>query len=413
MTFKNITRSFILLLWGLQMVACTVGQPVLSGVRFAPHTTISPNADLIDDITELFYSIGQPSLVTIAFEDGAGNQYLWREGERRPAGDYQVLFGGVIDGQVLPNGTYTVTITAAPENGTVPQSNEITLTIADGDSNPPEIQNFTVTPQTITPNRDGVSDVATVSYALSKEGARLSAYLLSPEGERYPLPPDLLREPTDAGGHTQLFDGGVSLGAVPPPDGDYTLWLEMWDEVGASDRVSTTLTLENGGLPLVQITRHDVDFSTTTLLLGDTLYFTTTVTNVGDAPIRTHGSEPGTVYNSTENYNNLNEPIRDGAFRLGLDFEGNPVYNGQRYPYRWQLGTTAELTEIEGHYYLMPNQEVTITGGLTLLELPPRQAPGFWVGLIHENVRFVEDFVGTEYIPVEAPTGAPTIMPTE
>jgi hypothetical protein len=383
MTFRHITQSLIGLLCFWTLTACTIGQPVLSDVRLAPHTTISPNADTIDDITELSYSIGQPARVTIAFEDGAGNRYLWREGERRPVGEYQVLFAGVIDGRVLPDGAYTIRITAAPEDGGESQTSDIALTIAGADSTPPEIQNFTLTPRTISPNRDGVNDVATISYALSKEVDRVSAYLLDAEGERYPLPPDLLRDPTDPGGHRQQFDGGVGLGAVPPPDGDYTLWLEVRDKVGASSQVSTTLTLENGGLPLVQITRHDVDFSTHTLLLGDTLYFTTTVTNVGMAPIRTHGPESGTVYNSTENYNNLNGPIRDGAFRLGLDFEGNPVYNGQRYPYRWQLGSTDELTEIEGEYYLMPGQEVTVTGGLTMLELPPRQAPGFWIGLIH------------------------------
>ncbi len=411
MIWNHLARIFFLLLCLWQLTGCTPGQPLLSDVRLAPHTTISPNADTVEDITELFYTIGQPATVTIVFEDGTGNRYLWREDEPRAPGDYQVLFGGVIQGQVLPDGQYRLVITANPTTGGNPQTTETTLTVAGAESNPPEIQNFTLTPNTISPNRDGVNDVATISYSLSKEMDTVSAYLLDAEGERYPLPPDLLRTPTDPGGHSQQFDGGVGLGAVPPPDGDYTLWLEVWDEVGASDRVSTTLTLENGGLPLVQITRHDVEFSTQTLLLGETLYFTTTVTNVGFAPIRTHGPEPGTVYESGENYNNRNEPIRDGSFRLGLDFEGNPVYNGQRYPYRWQLGTTDELTAIDGEYYLMPGQEVTVTGGLTMVALPPRQAPGFWVGLIHENVRFVEDFVGTEYIPVEAPTGAPTIMP--
>lgn len=410
MTLNTIARSILLLLCVWHLTACAFGQPLLSDVRIAPHTTISPNADAIEDITELFYRIGQPAMVTIAFEDGTGNRYLWRDNEPRAPGAYQVLFGGVIDGMVLPDGQYRVVLTATPTEGGDPQTVEAMLAVADGDSDPPAIRNFTLTPGTISPNRDGVNDVATISYSLSKEVSRVSAYLLDAEGERYPLPPDLLRNPTDAGGHSQQFDGGVSLGAVPPPDGAYTIWLEVWDNVGASDRVSTTLTLENGGLPLVQITRHDVEFSNQTLLLGDTLYFTTTVTNVGFAPIRTHGPEPGTVYESGENYNNFNEPIRDGSFRLGLDFEGNPVYNGQRYPYRWQLGSTDDLTEIEGEYYLMPGQEVTVTGGLTMMALPPRQAPGFWIGLIHENVRFVEDFVGTDYIPVEAPAGAPTIL---
>ncbi|MGH2545222.1 MAG: hypothetical protein ACRDIB_20720, partial [Ardenticatenaceae bacterium] len=83
-----------------------------------------------------------------------------------------------------------------------------------------------------------------------------------------------------------------------------------------------------------------------------------------------------------------------------------------RYPYRWQLGRAEELTEIEGELYLIPGQMVTVTGALRLLEMPPREAPGFWIGLIHENVRFVEDFVGTQYITVEGMPDAPRLLDT-
>jgi hypothetical protein len=242
---------------------------------------------------------------------------------------------------------------------------------------------------------------------------RIEVYLLGPDGTRYPVPPDDIRAPTDEGGHTQRFDGGASLRAAPPPDGEYTIVAEAYDQVGASTRVTSTLRLENGGLPQVEITRHEVEFHpTSVLVLGETLYFTTTVTNVGTTPVRTHGPEPETVYDSSENYNNYGEPIEDGAWRLGLDFEGNPVYNGRRYPYRWQLGQDDELTEIDGELYLMPGQTATITGGLRLLEMPPREAPGFWVGLIHENVRFVEDFVGTQYITIEGTPDAPQLLGT-
>lgn len=409
--FRAMGGAWLLLLAFL-LLGCTVGQPLLSGVRWEPHTTISPNADGVDDLTRLHYALGAPARVTVAFEDAQGTRYLWRERERRVAGRYEGWFSGVIADRVLPDGSYRVTVTAEPLAGGEPTSQSLDLTIREADTLAPEIENFEVTPATISPNRDGVRDEATISYWLSKPMARVSIYLLGPEGKRYAVPADPLREPTDEGGHSQRFDGGVGLGAVPPPDGLYTVVAEAYDAVGAATRVTTTLELASGGVPLAQITRHDVEFSTDILVLGETLFFTTTVTNVGNTPIRTHGPEPGTIYDSTVNYNNFNSPIRDGAWRLGLDFEGNPVYNGQRYPYRWQVGRNDELTEMDGHLYLMPGQEATVTGGLRLLEMPPRQAPGFWVGLIHENVRFVEDFVGTETITIEGQAGAPTLLGT-
>lgn len=409
--FRAMSGAGILLLAFL-LLGCGVGQPLLSGVRLEPHTTISPNADGVDDLTRLHYSLARPALVTVAFEDEAGTRYLWRERERRVAGRYEGWFSGVVAERVLPDGAYRVTVTAEPLTGGESISQSLDLTIREADTLAPEIANFEVTPTIISPNRDGVRDEATISYWLSKPMERVSIYLLGPEGKRYAVPADQLREPTEEGGHSQRFDGGVGLGAVPPPDGLYTVVAEAYDKVGAATRVTATLELARGGVPLAQITRHDVEFSTDILVLGETLFFTTTVTNVGTTPIRTHGPEPGTVYDSTVNYNNFNSPIRDGAWRLGLDFEGNPVYNGQRYPYRWQVGRSDELTEIDGHLYLMPGQEVTVTGGLRLLELPPRQEPGFWVGLIHENVRFVEDFVGTETIVIEGQAGAPPLLGT-
>jgi hypothetical protein len=402
--------GLLLLLW--LVTGCAQSRPLLYEVYLEPHITISPDADGVEDVTVLHYALDQPAWVTIAFESGDGQRHIWRERERRAADQYEGGFGGVVNGRMLPDGQYRVVITAEPIKGGESSTLTVPLTIANAETVAPEVFNLDVTPRLLTPNRDGISDEAAITYSLSKEMERVEVYLLGPDGIRYPVPQDEIRDATAEGSHLHRWDGGVGLGAVPPPDGEYTLVVEAYDRPGASDVVSATLRLENGGLPLAQITRHDVEFSTATLAISDTLTFTTTVTNVGEAPIRTHGPEPGTVYDSTTNYNNFGEPISDGAWRLGLDFEGNRVYNGQRYPYRWQLGQTDELTEIEGELYLMPGQTVTITGGLRLLEMPPRVAPGFWIGLVHENVRFVEDFVGTEYITIEVDRDLPTTLGT-
>lgn len=410
------TFSFLLPLFlfpfSFFLSSCAWGRPLLYDVRWEPHTTISPNADGVDDVTLLRYSLGEPGWVTIAFETEDGQRYLWREQERRAADHYEGGFGGVVGGRMLPDGVYQVVVSAEPVNGGEASSVTVPLTIVDADTVAPEVLNFEVTPRVLTPNRDGIQDEAAITYSLSKAMERVEVYLLGPEGQRYTVPPDEIRAPTTEGSHLHRWDGGVSMGAVPPPDGAYTLVAEAYDRAGASDVVSTTIQLEAGGLPLVQITRHDVEFSTAVLAVSDTLRFTTTVTNVGDAPIRTHGPEPDTVYDSTTNYNSFAAPISDGAFRLGLDFEGNRVLNGQSYPYRWQLGRAEELTEMDGELYLMPGQEVTITGGLRLLETPPRAAPGFWIGLVHENVRLVEDRVGTQYITIEVNEALPSTLGT-
>ena len=181
--------------------------------------------------------------------------------------------------------------------------------------------------------------------------------------------------------------------------------MEAQDAVGQRTVATETLTIQEGGVPRVEIVEHDVRFSTDHLLVGETIYFTTTVENIGDVPIRTHGPAPGTVYTTDENYNNKDEPISDGSFRLGLDFEGSINRNGRSYPYRWQLGSDDELTvdPETGEQYLQPGQTVTVRGGLTITELPRREEPAFWVGLLHENVETVEDRIGNTYINIDAP----------
>ena len=401
--------TFFLVLLASLLSGCTFGA-LLSDVHIEPHLTISPNADGVDDLTRLHYTIAREAWVTITFESETGQKMVWRDQERRVPGEYEGWFGGVVNQKVLPDGQYKVEIRAQAVAGDEEVHETVSLNVVDADTTAPEILNFEITPPIISPNRDGIRDEAVISYWLSKPMERVEVYVVSPDGERYVVPADQIREPTEEGGHTQRFDGGVGLGAVPPEDGEYIVVAKAQDRVGASTTVSSTLRLQDGGIPLAQITRHQAEFSTDILLLGETLFFTTTVTNKGSAPIRTHGPESGTIYDSRINYNNVDEPIQDGAWRLGLDFDGNPVYNGRRYPYRWQIGKNDELTEIDGEYYLLPGQEVIVTGGLQLFEMPPRERPGFWIGLIHENIQFVEDFVGTQYITIEGEAGAAQII---
>ncbi|RME09202.1 MAG: hypothetical protein D6802_12670 [Ardenticatenia bacterium] len=396
--------------WG---TACAFTRPVLYDVSVAP-AEITPNADGDNDVTVITYHIGKTALVTITFErtdgEAAGERYVWRENALRSPGRYEGWFSGVVNDRMIPNGTYRVIIEATPvdRDGTPtgdPVRAEASLVIRDADTQMPEILNLDVSPRVFTPNRDGIDDRVTISYWLAKDVDRLEVYLLGPDGETYPVPEDKIHEPKAAGPHIHDYDGGVDLGAEPPPDGEYTVVVEAQDRVGNRVVATDTLRIEQGGVPRVAITRHDVIFNTDAVVLGETIFFTTTVTNIGNVPVRTHGPEPGTIYTTRENYNNKNEPISDGSFRLGLDFEGNLTHNGRAYPFRWQLGRDDELyiDPITGEKYLMPGQTVTVWGGLTILDLPPREEPAFWIGLIHENVEVVENRIGNTYIRVSAP----------
>jgi len=265
-----------------------------------------------------------------------------------------------------------------------------------------------VFPRSFTPDRDGIGDRVRITYDLTKEVARLSLYLVGPTGERFTVPEDAIREFGAAGRHEHDYDGGIDLGAVPPAAGRYKVVLEVEDAVGNQARAETDLTIEAGGVPRATIIKSGsgagAEWSATVVPLGEVLYFTLTVQNIGSVPIRTQGPEPGTVYDNTDNYNTLGHHVSSGAFRIGVNYEGNSA--GDAYPYRWQLGPTAELTKVtyEGsdYYYLMPGQVVTVTGGIRMVEAPPRRQPHFWAGLIHEDVQYVpgEDYVNPTAVTI-------------
>ncbi|MDQ7029430.1 MAG: hypothetical protein Q9O62_06440 [Ardenticatenia bacterium] len=387
---------------GLSACGLALGKPLLYDVRVEP-TTITPNADGTDDVTVIRYAIGRSALVSIYLEDQQGQRHYWRKEKRRAPGTYEGWFSGVVNDRVLPDGTYRVVVEARPVGGEERVREVRELVIQDADTQIPDIINLQVVPEVFTPNRDGINDRVRISYWLAKEVERIEVYVEAPDGTRYPVPEDKISEATAAGSHAHDYDGGVDLGAEPPPDGEYRVVVEAQDRVGNRVVKSVPLTIKGGGIPRVEITKHDVVFNTDVVRVGETLYFTTTVRNIGRVPVRTHGPEPGTIYTTRQNYNNFNEPISDGAFRLGLDYQGSMNRNGVSYPYRWQLGRDDELyTDPEtGAKYLMPGQTVTVWGGLTILDPPPREQPGFWIGLIHENVEIVEDRIGYTYIFVD------------
>lgn len=390
--FKRWFTALVLIILTLHLVGCGGGD-LLRDVSIRP-STISPNADGIDDITELKYTLTRQSAVTIYLQDASDQRHYLRTDKRRSPSPRTTYVSGVIDGSLLPDGVYTVAIVAVDERGRE-QRQEVPLTLKGGDPVHIEIQNLSVFPKKFTPNRDGITDRVKISYNLNKQASRVDVYVIDSKGNKYPVTEDKIREMGAPGAHEHDYDAGIDFGATPPPDGDYSVVVEAEDAVGNLARVEDKITIEGGGVPRVEIVNGAAVFSPLVVPLGGMLSFTCTVKNIGTVPIRTKGPEAGTVYTTTENFNTLGQYEEPGIFRVGLDFEGNSA--GRLYPFRWQLGKDSELTVLETDIgpqkYLMPGQSVTLVGHLVIADRPPKVQPYYWIGLIEEQVQMIQDRV--------------------
>lgn len=415
--FKPIQIA-VLLACSLIVVVTMIGcgrNSLLAAALFQP-TTIFPGSDGSSQATQIDYVLNRNSRVSIYLQDASGNRYYFRKDQPRVAGPYSVLFGGVIDNRLLPNGTYTWVVSA--DDGMQTQERSGTLTIAGADTTPVEITQLTASPIAFTPNRDGLSDRATINVVLNKE-AELRVYLKGQDNTQYPVTEKPgLRKPGEKGLHTFDYDAGVDNGAEPPPDGTYTVYAEATDKVGQHALATTTLTIQDGGVPRAEIVDGQVDVSICPtpnaecpISLGDTFYFTLTVENYGTVPLRTSGPQPSACYDLDQNFN-APRPYRpkgyaeeSGVFRAAIGFDTQLM----NYPFRWAIGGPDDLEKkiIDGQdfYYLPVGRRAVITGCIRVNYVPPRNPLYFWAGLIHEDVEIsqLNDRVDPHRVKVGAP----------
>ncbi len=362
---------------------------------------ITPNADGVSDITGISYTLSDNATVSIYFEDETGKRYYFREDKPRGAGEYAVQFSGVVDGyelsgdeiegdilsRLLQDGEYVWWITAVSEDGSIESASGL-ITITDADPELPELRNFTLNKDEFSPNRDGIDDRVQAQFFLPKDVKSVRMYLLTDEDAEIPIS-ELERDvPANSiGRHYFDYEGGVDNGETPPKDGRYPIFAIAEDDEGQKVRVESALTIAYGGVPRADIfsppTGDTFIVDRTAVVLCDTLYFTMTVQNYGNTPIRTTGPEPGTVYDSDWNYNTLGWHTESGAWRVAVGYE-NELSN---YPYRWAVGNEDSLEKIGAYYYLMPGERALVTGGIRLTNtFGDRNPQPVWAGLIHEDV---------------------------
>ncbi|MFQ3535520.1 MAG: hypothetical protein SNJ58_06550 [Aggregatilineales bacterium] len=412
--------------------------PLLRQASFS-LARLTPNADGIDDVTEIRYTLSRAARLSITLTHADGTRFVFREEELRPAGEYRVLFSGVVNGftlpgeqfggsverRLMPDGEYTWEIRAVDAQTGAAMSQSGTLSLADGTATLPDIQAFEIAPEIFTPNQDGYDDRISINAYLAAP-ARLTVYLEGADGVRYYVAERFEgRLPEEGGARVFDYDGGVDNNITPPPDGEYRVVALAEDRVGQRVRREGRVIIRDGGLPNAEIVAQSSGRTVTwaalpyqeayytdaqtqgrrvdpplgvqsamaqiTLPQGDLLLFRLTVLNYGSTPIRTIGPWQGTVYQYDQTEAAMTAPENreaiSGAWRVGVQCERSE----SSYPWRWALGTQEELTRVERDgevlWYLQPNQQVTVWGAVRMTRLIPTRNPQkCFAALIHEDV---------------------------
>ena len=421
--------------------------------------SISPNADGEDDIAVFSYALARPATINLFLVTEGRMRFYFRQDQVRDRGEYSVLFSGVVDGftldgesirgnierRLIPNGDYNWTLEAETDDG-ASMNVSGTMGVKDGDTPLPTISEFSISPAVFTPNQDGISDRVSINVYLDKDVERLDVYLIGRDGWQTPISARVEeREYGEAGRHLFDYEGGIDLGADPPPDGTYQVVALAQDKVGQRIRMEGSLTIETGGKPYAEIKPQspsvDVAFDVRpydaryftdaeldgellpmpddaaslarsqrlTVPLGQMLVFRLTVENYGKVPIRTSGPPPGTVYQQDQLAGTLGIFDESGAWRIGIQCETST----SSFPYRWAIGRDEVLVEVyddasENTYRFLPSgARAVVWGAIRMTKVKARNPQNCWAGLIHEDVAISlrNNHVGMRSIMVVDPQG--------
>lgn len=373
----------------------SVSQPVLQPSGAGEHVNIS-------------YQVGQPADVWVYLQNAQGTRYTLRNGDQRVASSdpYSLQFDGTAPTddpsfvrKLLPSGEYKVVIEAKNAAGQTAQQ-QSSLRIIGSDVQPPQIENLTVYPQTISPNADGIDDLAEITYQLPVT-ATVNLSISGPKGANQPhvvpVVSDYQAAPVP---QRHVWDGKDTNGTVLP-DGVYTYTLRAQDRYGTIVQKQGTITLQGGGEPEATITF--VYMAPQQLMLGDVLTVTMRVKNTGKVPIRTYGPPSGYEYSTREVFSSIENGQYDaksgGFWRIGVDWDANSG-GARRYPFRWAITPRPpdqwKIPNKED--VLMPGEEAEIIGRIRVDQQETKMY--FYAGLIWDGVGFRQDRIGRTLIKV-------------
>jgi hypothetical protein len=148
----------------LQIVGDERQPPSIDGLVAAP-TTISPNADGIDDVSEITFSVPVTTTVDLVVTGPDGTVYPFISGEELgPANQRFIWNGRTVDGFLLDDGAYRYTVRVRDGLGNVVERGG-EITIADGGQ-----PSATITYSTMAPQALMLGEVLTVTMRVMNDG---------------------------------------------------------------------------------------------------------------------------------------------------------------------------------------------------------------------------------------------------
>jgi len=351
------------------------------------------------------YAVGQLARVSVYLQGADGTRYMLRENEtRRESADvYTLRFDGtapttdpILLRRLLPAGRYTVIVAAAADDGTS-ATVERPLTIEDSDVPLPEIADLVIAPMSITPNADGIDDVAEITYRLPVT-ATVDITVTSPDGrEVYALVANEEQEPIL---QRTFWNGRTPDGRVLP-DGIYTYTIRAQDRYGSTVRQQVPITVVGAGQPEATITYSYM--APQSIMLSEVFTVTMRVKNTGTVPIRTYGPPSGYEYSTQQVFSSIENEryaAKSGGFwRIGVDWDSNSGA-GKRYPFRWAISPRPpeqwKVPFVED--LLMPGEEALVIGRIKVEQQETKM--GFYTGLIQDGVGFFQDKTGRTIIKI-------------
>lgn len=385
----------------LGLAGCS-GGPLLSDVRLsAPELAPAGNGESVS----LSYTVGRPAQVWVRVEDGHGARFTLRDGDARVASTtpYTLRFDGtvptgdpVLARRLLPSGNYTITVEARAADGQGSRQ-QVNLALRGSDVQAPLISNLVVSPATISPNADGIDDVAELTYGLPVT-ATIDVVISGPDGTVYPF---VTGEPVEPGLQRHVWNGRTLDGSTLP-DGDYRYTLHARDRFGNLVERGGTIGIRGGGTP--EATIIDSRIAPQAVMLGEVITVTLRVRNTGKVPIRTYGPPSGHEYSTRDVFSSIEggryEAKPGGFWRVGMDWDANSGGGPKRYPFRWAISPRppGQWKAPFQEDVLMPGEEAVVVGRVRIEQ--PETKMGFYVGLIQDGVGFRQDRLGRTIVQV-------------